>query len=118
MNIRILADENVDYRIVDVLRSEGIEVVALVEESPGITDLEVIELAVKLDAILLTEDADFGRLVFAHGKKMKGVIYLRYPAIEYLKVAEVLTRFLRESRNDIQGKFVVLTPRKVRIRSI
>ncbi len=69
LSIRILADENVDYRIIKALRSEGIEVIALVEENPGITDLEVVKLATNLDVVLLTEDADFGRLVFAHGKR-------------------------------------------------
>ncbi len=118
MNIKILADENVDYRIIKTLRNEGIEVVALVEESPGITDFEVIERAIKLDAVLLTEDADFGRLVFAYGKKINGVIYLRYPSVEYSKIAEILTRFLRRNWNNIQGKFVVITPKKVRIRNM
>ena len=54
--------------------------------------------------------------MFAYGKKINGVIYLRYPSVEYLKMAEILTRFLRRNWNNIQGKFVVLTPKKVRIR--
>ena len=118
MNIKILADENVDYRIIKTLRNEGIEAVALVEDSPGITDFEVIERAMKLNAVLLTEDTDFGRLVFAYGERINRVIYLRYPPVEYLKMAEILTRFLRKNWNNIQGKFVVFTPEKVRIRSM
>ncbi len=116
LNIRILADGNVDYRIVKALRNEGVEVIALVDECPGITDFEVIEKAKELNAALLTEDADFGRLVFAYGKKINGVIYLRYPSVEYLKIAEVLRKFLKENWNNINGKFVVLTPKKIRIR--
>ena len=105
MSIKILADENVDYRIIKTLRNEGIEVVALVEESPGITDFEVIERAIKLDAVLLTEDADFGRLVFAYGKKINGVIYLRYPSVQYSRIAKILTRFLTKNWDNIQGEF-------------
>ncbi len=51
-------------------------------------------------------------------KEINGVIYLRYPATEYLKVAEILTRFLKEKHDSIQGKFVVITHKKIRIKDI
>jgi predicted nuclease of predicted toxin-antitoxin system len=117
LSIRILADENVNYEIIKTLRRYGFEVVSVAENSPGITDFEVIELAVKLNAVVLTEDSDFGRLVFSCGNRINGVIYLRYSAGESKEVAKTLIEFLKVQR-ELCGKFVVVTLKKVRIRSI
>ncbi len=117
MSIRILADENVNYEITKALREDRFEVVSVAEISPGITDFEVIELAVKLNAVILTEDSDFGRLVFSCGNKTNGVIYLRYSAREKEEVVKTLVEFLK-TQKELCGKFIVVTLKKVRIRSI
>ena len=117
MSIRILADENVNYEIVKALRKDNFEVVSVAEDAPGITDFEVIELAVKLKAIVLTEDSDFGRLVFSYGNRVNGVIYLRYSVGESEEIAKTLIEFLK-TQKELCGKFVVVTLRKVRVRSI
>ncbi|SMP14021.1 hypothetical protein SAMN06265339_1248 [Desulfurobacterium pacificum] len=76
MSIRILVDENVNYEIIKALRKDGFEVISVAGDAPGITDFEVIELAMKLNAVVLTEDSDFGRLVFSCGNRINGVIYV------------------------------------------
>jgi hypothetical protein len=38
------------------------------EESPGISDRDVLSRAVEMNRILLTEDSDFGEWIFAHGE--------------------------------------------------
>ena len=43
-------------------------------------DSEVIDLAVSDARLLLTEDKDFGQLVFAHAEPSLGVVLLRYPS--------------------------------------
>ncbi len=48
------------------------------KEYQGISDKEVLNLAREFNAILITEDSDFGEWVFAHREKITGVIFLRY----------------------------------------
>jgi hypothetical protein len=42
---KILADENVDNRIVSSLRASKINILSIMESYPGISDREVVELA-------------------------------------------------------------------------
>ncbi len=62
--MRFLADESCDFSIVRALRGAGHDVVAVAEQSGGIPDDVVIELARADSRVLLTEDKDFGQLVF------------------------------------------------------
>jgi len=60
-----LADESCDFAVVRSLRSAGYDVVAIAEIAPRTQDPEVIDLAVQQRRVLLTEDKDFGQLVYA-----------------------------------------------------
>jgi predicted nuclease of predicted toxin-antitoxin system len=61
---KFLADESVDFRMVTHLREKGFEVQAILENHPGVSDDEVLQIAHESDAILITEDKDFGDLVY------------------------------------------------------
>jgi predicted nuclease of predicted toxin-antitoxin system len=77
--MRFLADESCDFRVVRGLRAAGHDVTAVIEISPGASDEAVIELAVRERRIFITEDPDFGQLVYASGQPTAGVILLRFP---------------------------------------
>ncbi len=72
--MRFLADESCDFSVVRALRSAGYEVTVVAEISPRSEDTEVLRLAFREKRILLTEDKDFGQLVFAHSRKTRGLI--------------------------------------------
>ncbi len=67
--MRFLAYESCDFAIVHALRANGYDVLAVSEITPRAEDSDVIRLAVREKRILLTEDKDFGRLVYSHGQK-------------------------------------------------
>ncbi len=73
--------------IVRALRDAGHDVWAVAEESPGAADDEVADLAHADERLLITEDRDFGRLVYAHQRGSHGVVYVRYPAGARAEVA-------------------------------
>lgn len=75
---KIVADENIELKIIQNLRENHFEPISIFETSRGITDLEVIEIAEKNEALILTEDKDFGEWVFSHHKPTTGVILLRF----------------------------------------
>ena len=118
MQFKILADEDVDFRIVTTLRENGHEVISVLREYQGISDEEVITLAKKLNAILLTEDSDFGHWVFALKERDISVLFLRYSCGEQSRIARSLIRIIEEQGASLYGKFVVITVNKIRIRNI
>ncbi|MFV9503522.1 MAG: DUF5615 family PIN-like protein [Oscillochloridaceae bacterium umkhey_bin13] len=54
--MNILADEGVDKQIVDRLRKDGHTVFYIAEETPGMADDTILELANQQSAILATRD--------------------------------------------------------------
>lgn len=64
----LLADESVDRPIVERLRGDGHDTVYVAELSPSITDEQVLQKANSRNALLMTEDKDFGELVYRLGR--------------------------------------------------
>ena len=67
--MRFLADESCDFSVVRALRSADHDVVAIAEVSPREEDPSVMDRAVKESSILITEDKDFGQLVYEDCKE-------------------------------------------------
>ena len=63
--MRFLADESCDGAIVRALREAGHDVTSVRDTMRGATDRSVLDAAFKEQRLLLTEDKDFGELVFA-----------------------------------------------------
>ena len=78
--MHFLADESCDFSVVRALRFAGHDVVAIAEVSPREEDDDVRERAVAANCILITEDKDFGQLVYANMRRTGGVIFIRFPA--------------------------------------
>ncbi|MBW2004857.1 MAG: DUF5615 family PIN-like protein [Deltaproteobacteria bacterium] len=66
--MKFLADESVDYQIVDHLRQDAHEIWYVAEMEPGISDDAIFDEENKKMAILLTSNKDFGELVFRQGR--------------------------------------------------
>jgi len=113
--VRFLADESCDFSVVRALRSAGYEVTAIAEISPRAEDMEVLHLAFREEKILLTEDKDFGQLVFAHSKKTRGVIFLRYPAGLRQKMGKEVVNLVKQCGENLIGNFVVVQPGRIRM---
>lgn len=112
--MKFLADESCDYGVIVALRRAGHNVLAIVQVMPGADDSRVIRLAADQGRFLLTEDKDFGRLVFAHGFKVKGVIFIRYPENERGQLVRDFLRLIKSYLKKLAGHFIVLEPRKIR----
>jgi len=112
--VRFLADESCDFGVVRTLRAAGHDVVAVTEISTRSTDQEVIELAVREDRILLTEDKDFGQLVYANMQPSGGVIFIRYPAHVRSNLSKAVMSLIKEKGEQLASSFVVLRPGRIR----
>ena len=113
--MRFLADESCDFAIVRALRAAGHDVLAVAEVSPRADDPHVIALAVDEQRVLLTEDKDFGRLVFAHGERAHGVILLRFPPSARAQIARDVVQLTEEHGDRLSDCFVVIRPGRIRM---
>ncbi|GIW41162.1 MAG: hypothetical protein KatS3mg076_1739 [Candidatus Binatia bacterium] len=110
--MRFLADESCDFAVVRALRNDGHDVAAVAEDQPGATDDVVVSRTLHEN---LTEDKDFGRLVFASGKTIPGVLLLRFPASSRMAMVDTVLKVVRSEAAKIAGRFVVVQPGRVRV---
>ena len=113
--MRFLADENCDFAVVRALRGAGHDVATVKDLAPGSTDDDVIRLALAEHRTLLTEDKDFGQLVFASAIESPGVVYLRFPAGARQEVADAVLKLVQREGADLTRRFVVVQPGRIRI---
>lgn len=113
--MRFLADESCDFTVVRALRAAGHDVRAVADVSRGAPDEQVIDLALQESRVLLTEDKDFGQLVFASAGESPGVVFIRFPANVRKAMTDAVVRFVEENSAKIGGRFSVVQPGRIRI---
>lgn len=111
-----VADESVDRPIVERLRHDGHNVTYVAELSPSISDEQVLQEASIRNALLLTEDKDFGELVYRLGRVHAGVVLIRLAGLPPAVKAETVANVLQDHGTELQGAFTVISPGAVRIR--
>lgn len=111
---KIVADESVDYRIVKRLRELQLTVLSIAEGNPGIPDMAVLLIAVEEDALLITEDKDFGELVYRLKLPHRGILLIRR-----IDQKEDITPFalsIEHHYNELKNRFSVINLRQLRIK--
>jgi predicted nuclease of predicted toxin-antitoxin system len=115
----ILADENILDSIIYSLRENGYEVFSVKESLRGADDISIAELSLNPPRIIVTEDKDFGEIAFQKKTTMTACILLRYLPFYETQITSVLLQFLQNnSLTTLSGKFVTITPDKIRITNI
>ncbi len=116
--MRFLLDESTDARLGPWLRSLGHDVSAIAADHPAVLkDHEVLAIARREGRTLITDDRDFGELIFARNLPHAGVIYLRLDESADLTVKEGPIAFVLERHAAELDRFLVVTQRRVRVRS-
>lgn len=115
--MRFLANENIPPASVRLLREAGMNVVAIGEESPGITDKLVLSRARTEQRIILTFDRDYGELIYRlQLLPPAGIVYLRFSPLTPEEPAEYVLGLVKIENLDFAGKFTVADRQKVRQR--
>ena len=110
-----LADESCDFAAVRALRADGYDVIAVAEVANGAPDDVVLDLARTSVRILLTEDKDFGQLVYADRQATGGVILIRFPARARGSLGITVVKAVRDPGARLIGQFVVIQPGRARL---
>jgi predicted nuclease of predicted toxin-antitoxin system len=116
--IKLLANENFPGPAVRLLRERGVDVLWALESMSGADDPEVLARARAEGRWLLTYDRDYGELVFSRGlPSPRAVIYLRQEAYPPPRPAELVLELLARPE-QVEGLFLVVTERSVRVRHL
>ncbi|MFN0036547.1 MAG: DUF5615 family PIN-like protein [Saprospiraceae bacterium] len=114
--MNIVADESVDFTIVQFLREQGLRIYAIAEQEPSIADEDVLSIAVRQNALLITEDKDFGELVFRLKMPHRGITLLRLSGCLPEEKGELAGRAILVHLVELPNAFSVFDGRKIRIR--
>lgn len=113
--MRLLADEDLDARIVGLLRDSGHDVVEIRGERAGSADEAVLALVRRSDRVLVTRDKDFGELVVRHGQRSAGIVLVRYRHGDPRATAEAILQVIGAEGEALKESFVVIDNDRTRI---
>jgi predicted nuclease of predicted toxin-antitoxin system len=114
--MRLVADESVEAFIAEALRTAGHEVYEIAAETPGIRDSAVLDIATMRGDVLLTDDKDFGELVFHRNQQHRGVVLMRlYGMKPHDKAARMVMVFGLHA-HELPDAITTVGPRSIRIR--
>lgn len=116
--MRWLVDECVNGGLISHLRATGHNVVYVAEIGRLVSDVEIMAQARREDRLLLTEDKDFGDLVFRRGRSVPGIVLLRLdPAKHELKKVR-LDAAIRHFEESLLGRYTVVEEARFRARAL
>lgn len=114
--MRFLLDENAEYRLALFLRAQGHDVTVIARDYPGaMTDTDILATAYQEQRIVITNDRDFGALVFFKQQAHAGVILFRLEKANILVKQSWLAHVIAHYRDDLQH-FIVIDDHGVRVR--
>ena len=116
--MNILADENISQLLVEWLRQEGHQVRFIAEMARGSDDPTVLRIANQQGSLLVTDDKDFGEMVFHRHLQASGVLLVRLAALSPAQETEAVAQVIRTYGAKLLQAFTVITPQGVRTRPI
>ena len=116
--MKFFVDESTGFSVAEFLRKEQHDVLYAGKVMPQAPDQDILSRAVAGQRILITNDKDFGELIFRSGKKHAGVILLRLRSDQPAARVRVLKAALKKYSDKLSGHFCVITETEVRFRSI
>jgi predicted nuclease of predicted toxin-antitoxin system len=116
--MRLLADENTHGQLVAWLRSQGHDVLYAAESRRQTPDPELLELARTEGRVVLTDDLDFGELIYRQRLASQGVILLRMAGVPIADRVHRLAEVWRIVESSLPGRFIVIARDKCRIRAL
>lgn len=113
--MRIVVDESTGAAVVAYLRSAGHDVLAVAETMPQADDSDILTRAADEGRVLLTNDKDFGELVFRDERAHGGVVLLRLEDESAANRVRIVRAVLEGYADRLAGRFTVVTDTSVRI---
>ena len=115
--MKFLIDESVEYRLVTFLRDAGYDTSSIAELSSGLDDEKVLSTAYKENRILITNDKDFGELIYKLSLPHKGIILFRLIEESYQSKINKLEHILKKFKEKLSNNYTTVSDTKIRFRT-
>lgn len=112
--IKFIADVNVEKPIIDYLLGEGYDVKWVPDYNCEILDEDLLKRATVERRILITNDKDFGELVFLQKRLSTGIILIRVKGQVVENKVKLIKRLLQNYSDKLFNHFVIITEKKLR----
>ncbi len=112
----IVADESLDFEVINQLRLNGIFVISILEAYSGANDVEVLSIAQREGLLLITEDKDFGELAYRQKHEHNGIMLIRLAHIPRQERIKIIVRSIIKYKSKMDGAFSVLSSSGLRIK--
>lgn len=114
MSVAILANENFPAPAISKLRAAGIDVIAVRESMPSISDKEVMAYARQTQRWIVTFDRDYGDLVFREGLlPPPAILFFRQEPYPPERPADLVLAMLSDPQ-QAAGWMVVISEQNIR----
>lgn len=114
--MKFLVDECTGTSVVACLRNEGHDAVAVAEIMPEADDEQVLQCAVSEGRIVVTNDKDFGEMVFRSGQVHRGVVLLRLRDERAENKVRMVKVVLAQIGERLQNRYVIVNESGIRVR--
>lgn len=109
--MKFVIDENVPLLVATALQSLGHDCLVIASIDPRATDADIMVQARREERVLVTFDADFGRMIFHELQPPPpGVVYMRRRPEQALLVSEIFLTLFTSGELVVLGRFVVIEP--------
>jgi predicted nuclease of predicted toxin-antitoxin system len=112
---KFIVDECTGPAIAEWLTSKGFETISIFNSFRGSKDTDILAMAIKNSCVIITNDKDFGDMVFKQNLNHKGIILLRLSNERSRHKIEVLEKLLNTNLSDLIDNFTVVTETTIRI---
>jgi predicted nuclease of predicted toxin-antitoxin system len=115
--MRILADVNISPRVVAALRADGFDAVRVSDIMPATSsDEEILAAAVRLGAVLISQDQDFSALLAISGATQPSHVNLRVTFVDADRLARTIATAMRAAADDLlAGAIITIDDARVRV---
>ena len=110
-----MADESCAGPVIRALRAAGHDVLAIAESATGAGDEAVIARAFGEGRVLITEDRDFGELVYARRSSSAGVVFVKFPSLARNAKPAAVVEAVAKLDARLRDGFTVIEPGRVRV---
>ena len=113
--MRFIVDECTGPSVAAWLREEGHDVFSVYDSARGSDDVMILNMALRENRVLITNDRDFGEMIFRLNMPHCGIVFLRLADNRSSSKIHILEKLLAGHQDIIEGNFITITEKKIRI---
>ena len=116
--MKFIVDASSGTAVADFLISLGHDVISVAREMPTADDHIILEKAKLEQRIVVTNDKDFGELVYRMKMIHSGIILARLEDLKSSTRSQIVFDFITNHETELTGSFIVVQSGTARIRKI